>query len=67
MDIALGEALLIVGVLLAVAAALSGVTRRTVLSISVLAVTVGHRARGRGRGFRATPGTPACSRSSSWR
>jgi sodium/hydrogen antiporter len=41
MDIALGEALLIVGVLLAVAAALSGVTRRTVLSISVLAVTAG--------------------------
>jgi sodium/hydrogen antiporter len=41
MDIALGEALLIVGGLLAVAAALSGVTRRTVLSISVLAVTAG--------------------------
>jgi NhaP-type Na+/H+ or K+/H+ antiporter len=41
MDIALGEALLIVGVLLAVAAALSGVTRRTVLSISGLAVTAG--------------------------
>jgi sodium/hydrogen antiporter len=41
MDIALGEALLIVGALLAVAAALSGVTRRTVLSISVLAVTAG--------------------------
>jgi len=41
MDIALGEALLIVGLLLAVAAALSGVTRRTVLSISVLAVTAG--------------------------
>jgi sodium/hydrogen antiporter len=41
MDIALGEALLIVGGLLAVAAALSGVTRRSVLSISVLAVTAG--------------------------
>jgi sodium/hydrogen antiporter len=41
MDIALGEALLIVGGLLAVAAALSGVTRRTVLSTSVLAVTAG--------------------------
>jgi sodium/hydrogen antiporter len=41
MDIALGEALLIVGALLAVTAALSGVTRRTVLSISVLAVSAG--------------------------
>jgi sodium/hydrogen antiporter len=41
MDIALGESLLIVGGLLAVAAALSGVTRRTVLSTSVLAVTAG--------------------------
>jgi sodium/hydrogen antiporter len=41
MDIALGEALLIVGGLLAVAAAVSGVTRRTVLSVSVLAVTAG--------------------------
>ena len=66
MDIALGEALLIVGGLLAVAAALSGVTRRTVLSISVLAVTAGI-------GLAAADvvsvnaGTPACSRSSSWR
>src|SRR5687768_12264515 len=41
MEIALGEALLIVGLLLAVTAALSGVTRRTVLSISVLAVSAG--------------------------
>ena len=41
MEIALGEALLIVGVLLAVTAALSGVTRRSVLSISVLAVSAG--------------------------
>jgi sodium/hydrogen antiporter len=41
MDIALGSALLIVGALLAVTAALSGVTRRTVLSISVLAVSAG--------------------------
>jgi sodium/hydrogen antiporter len=41
MEIALGEALLIVGMLLAVTAALSGVTRRTVLSISVLAVSAG--------------------------
>src|SRR5215218_824358 len=41
MEIALGEALLIVGLLLAVTAALSGVTRRSVLSISVLAVSAG--------------------------
>jgi sodium/hydrogen antiporter len=41
MDIGFGEALLIVGLLLAVAAALSGVMRGTVLSISVLAVTLG--------------------------
>jgi sodium/hydrogen antiporter len=41
MDIGFGDALLIVGVLLAVAAALSGVMRGTVLSVSVLAVTLG--------------------------
>jgi NhaP-type Na+/H+ or K+/H+ antiporter len=41
MDIGFGEALLIVGLLLAVAAALSGVMRGTVLSISVLAVAAG--------------------------
>jgi NhaP-type Na+/H+ or K+/H+ antiporter len=41
MDIGFGEALLIVGLLLAVAAALSGVMRGTVLSISVLAVSLG--------------------------
>jgi NhaP-type Na+/H+ or K+/H+ antiporter len=41
MDISFGEALLIIGLLLAVAAALSGVMRGTVLSISVLAVTAG--------------------------
>jgi NhaP-type Na+/H+ or K+/H+ antiporter len=41
MDISFGEALLIVGLLLAVAAALSGVMRGTVLSISVLAVGAG--------------------------
>jgi NhaP-type Na+/H+ or K+/H+ antiporter len=41
MDIAFGEALLIVGLLLTVAAALSGVMRGTVLSISVLAVAGG--------------------------
>ncbi len=41
MDIGFGEALLIVGLLLAVAAALSGLMRGTVLSISVLSVTVG--------------------------
>jgi NhaP-type Na+/H+ or K+/H+ antiporter len=41
MDISFGEALLIVGLLLAVAAALSGVMRGTVLSISVLAVAAG--------------------------
>jgi sodium/hydrogen antiporter len=41
MDIGFGEALLIVGLLLGVAAALSGVMRGTVLSISVLAVAAG--------------------------
>jgi NhaP-type Na+/H+ or K+/H+ antiporter len=41
MDIGFGEALLIIGLLLAVAAALSGVMRGTVLSISVLAVAAG--------------------------
>jgi sodium/hydrogen antiporter len=41
MDIGFGEALLIVGLLLTVAAALSGVMRGTVLSISVLAVAGG--------------------------
>jgi NhaP-type Na+/H+ or K+/H+ antiporter len=41
MDIGFGEALLLVGLLLAVAAALSGVMRGTVLSIAVLAVAAG--------------------------
>ena len=41
MDIGFGEALLIFGGLLAVAAALSGVMRGTVLSISVLSVALG--------------------------
>jgi sodium/hydrogen antiporter len=41
MDIGFGEGLFIVGALLAVAAALSGLTRGTVLSISVLAVLAG--------------------------
>ncbi len=41
MDIGFGEALLLFGSLLAVAAALSGVMRGTVLSVSVLSVTVG--------------------------
>jgi sodium/hydrogen antiporter len=41
MDIGFGDALLIAGALLAVAAALSGVMRGTVLSISVLSVTAG--------------------------
>ena len=41
MDIGFGEALLIMGGLLAVAGALSGVMRGTVLSISVLAVAAG--------------------------
>jgi sodium/hydrogen antiporter len=41
MDIGFGDALLITGALLAVAAALSGVMRGTVLSISVLAVAAG--------------------------
>ncbi|MFL5869965.1 MAG: cation:proton antiporter [Solirubrobacterales bacterium] len=41
MDIGFGEALLIVGALLAVTAALSGVMRGTVLSASVLSVTLG--------------------------
>ncbi len=41
MDIGFGEALLIVGTLLATAAALSGVMRGTVLSSAVLSVTLG--------------------------
>jgi sodium/hydrogen antiporter len=41
MEIGFGDAILIVGLLLAVAAALSGVMRGTVLSISFLAVTLG--------------------------
>ena len=41
MDIGFGEALLIVGALLAVTAALSGVMRGTVLSASVLSVVLG--------------------------
>ena len=41
MDVGFGEALLLFGGLLAVAAALSGVMRGTVLSISVLSVTLG--------------------------
>ncbi|MEK6327757.1 MAG: cation:proton antiporter [Actinomycetota bacterium] len=41
MDIGFGEAILLFGGLLAVAAALSGVMRGTVLSISVLSVTLG--------------------------
>src|SRR5947208_2484532 len=41
MEIGFGDALLIVGGLLAVAAALSGVMRGTVLSISVLSVALG--------------------------
>jgi NhaP-type Na+/H+ or K+/H+ antiporter len=41
MEIGFGQALLLAGLLLAAAAALSGVMRGTVLSISVLAVTAG--------------------------
>ena len=41
MDLGFGEALLIFGLLLAVAAGLSGVMRGTVLSVSVLSVTLG--------------------------
>jgi sodium/hydrogen antiporter len=41
MEIGFGDALLIVGLLLTVAAALSGVMRGTVLSISILGVTLG--------------------------
>ena len=41
MDIGFGDALLIVGLLLAIAAALSGLMHGTVLSISILAVTAG--------------------------
>jgi sodium/hydrogen antiporter len=41
MDLSVGEALLIVGLLLTCAAALSGVMRGTVLSISVLSVSLG--------------------------
>ena len=41
MDLGFGEALLIFGLLLAVAALLSGVMRGTVLSVSVLSVGLG--------------------------
>ena len=41
MDVGFGEALLYSGALLAVAAALSGLMRGTVLSISVLSVAAG--------------------------
>ena len=41
MDLGFGEAILLLGALLAVAAALSGLMRGTVLSISVLAVALG--------------------------
>src|SRR5437762_14268234 len=41
MDVGFGEALLLSGALLALAAALSGVMRGTVLSISVLSVAAG--------------------------
>ncbi|HMC05900.1 MAG TPA: sodium:proton antiporter [Solirubrobacterales bacterium] len=41
MEIGFGDALLVVGLLLTVAAALSGVMRGTVLSISILGVTLG--------------------------
>src|SRR5918911_5131006 len=41
MDLGFGEALLIFGALLAIAAALSGLMHGTVLSISVLAVAIG--------------------------
>ena len=41
MELGFGAALLIIGSLLAVAAALSGVMRGTILSISVLSVTAG--------------------------
>jgi NhaP-type Na+/H+ or K+/H+ antiporter len=41
MDVGFGEALLVAGALLALSAALSGVIRDTVLSISVLSVTAG--------------------------
>ena len=41
MNLGFGDAILVLGVLLAIAAALSGVTRGTVLSISVLSVGLG--------------------------
>ncbi len=41
MDVSFGEAMLIFGALLALAAALSGVTRATVLSTSVLSIALG--------------------------
>src|SRR5215211_757767 len=41
MNLGFGDALLVLGVLLAVAAALSGVMRGTVLSISILSVALG--------------------------
>ena len=51
MDLGFGEALLIFGALLAVAAALSGLMRGTVLSVSVLSVALGHRPRRDRRGL----------------
>jgi NhaP-type Na+/H+ or K+/H+ antiporter len=41
MNLGFGDAILVIGVLLAIAAALSGLMRGTVLSISVLSVTLG--------------------------
>ena len=41
MNLSFGDAILVIGVLLAVAAALSGLMRGTVLSISVLSVALG--------------------------
>jgi hypothetical protein len=41
MNLGFGDAILVIGVLLAIAAALSGVMRGTVLSISVLSVGLG--------------------------
>ena len=41
MNLGFGDAILVLGVLLAIAAALSGVMRGTVLSISVLSVALG--------------------------
>ena len=66
MDFGFAESLLILGLLLAVAAVLSGVMRGTVLSVSVLSVGLGASS-GSPTWSTSTPTTRTCSTSSSWR